>query len=103
MDNYRRQTVGDILGTKPGDKRVAKDVKRLCESLRKLAKAKYLLKCPRCGKSERIERWTCPMYEGRQYHPYNDDQLYHRTCGHREMVRKGTTPDHWKLKYEDRP
>jgi DNA-directed RNA polymerase subunit RPC12/RpoP len=52
-------------------------------------------KCPRCGGTTNIERWPCPEH-AEPFHPYNDDQLYHRKCGHREMVRKGTTPDHWK-------
>ena len=47
-------------------------------------------KCPRCGGTTNIERWPCPEH-AEPFHPYNDDQ-----CGHREMVRKGTTPDHWK-------
>jgi hypothetical protein len=51
-------------------------------------------KCPRCGGITNIERWPCSEY-AKPFHPYNDDQLYHRKCGHKEMVLKGTTPDNW--------
>ena len=60
------------------------------------------MKCPNCQGKHHIERWPCPLYETRQYHPYNDDQLYHRDCGYREMVRKGTTPDNWVISISER-
>jgi hypothetical protein len=52
------------------------------------------LKCPNCGGYINIERWSAPLY-AKNFHPYNDDQLYHRSCGYREMVKKGTMPDNW--------
>lgn len=33
---WRRQTVEEVLGTKPHDKRVRRDIKKLCESLQKI-------------------------------------------------------------------
>ena len=53
------------------------------------------MKCPGCGGTKHIERWPCPLHAP-DYEPANFDQLYHRDCGHREMVRRGTVPDNWK-------
>lgn len=61
---------------------------------KKLNKIKIPLKCPSCGGIEKIERWPCP--DTVQNHSLrNGDQLYHRICGYREMVRKGEIPDQW--------